>query len=327
MGPTDDECAELRIRIAKTLATRSRSDVYLALEQFDFPITEEECRETHSGGELEERILKALESDSDVRRLEDLDYDLHARGLADDLTDELEAERSIPGAPASFYSVIMEKQHYLIFEETRSRIKAIRTYLELLESAFERELNLVTPTELYQEARRRKYPYLKHPSIDFDDVARSALLAKEFPLVAWGPTFIYCFTVLERFLKDAVSIAARLKHRPAPSSLPKPIIESRIGVLESFGFKLMLSPQTIQEISVLRPMRNRLVHELSLVANELPRGLDHDIHLNDEDVLPSPELGRRALRAVHDIVSAAETSFEMQASDAAMGWHQGQRQH
>jgi hypothetical protein len=321
MGPTDGDRLDLRIRIAATLAKRSRSDVERVLEQFGFESTTEQRDEDSGEGELEEYILGVLETDTDDRRLEDLDYDLHARGSADDLTDALEARAYIPGAPRTLYSDLTEGSSYLLFQETRDRIKAVRIYVSLLESVLE-QINLADPAEQYEATRRQRYPHLKHPPIDFGGVERNALLAREFPLVAWGPTFIYCFSVLERFLADTVVIAARLKRRHAPSTIRNPKIESRLSVLESLGFRLVLAPETMREIHTLRPLRNRLAHELSLVADNLPPELRSDSHSEDDDV-PSPGLVRRALRVVHDVVSVAENVFEMHAFDAAIMWYRG----
>lgn len=319
MGLTDAERIDLRTRIAVTLARRSRSDADLTLDEFGFPTTADERHKPLYEGELEEYIVEALErGGDDDGRLENLDNDLHAGGLGDDMTDELAAELSIPGAPSTFLSVLTEGNHYLVFEETRDRIKAVRIYLDLLESIVEQATSLADPAEVYEAARLRRYPYLKRTPADFDDVVRTVLLATEFPLVAWGPIFIYCFSVLERFLADAVSIAARLRGRLAPPSVPNPKIESWIDTLESLGFKLMLPPQTTREIRILRPIRNRLTHKLSLVADDLPPELSQDMHFDGDSALPTPELARRALRAVHDVVGAAEVTFEMQASDAAV---------
>ena len=212
-----------------------------------------------------------------------------------------------------------EGNHYLVFEETRDRIKAVRIYLDLLESIVEQATSLADPAEVYEAARLRRYPYLKRTPVNFHDVVRTVLLATEFPLVAWGPIFIYCFSVLERFLADAVSIAARLRGRLAPPSVPNPKIESWIDTLESLGFKLDASTlKMMREIRILRPIRNRLTHKLSLVADDLPPELSQDMHFDGDSALPTPELARRALRAVHDVVGAAEVTFEMQASDAAV---------
>jgi len=261
-----------------------------------------------------------LETDADDSRLEDLDYDLHARGLADDLSDELEAAASIPGAPSTLCSDLTEGSSYLIFEETRDRIKAVRIYVDLLEIVLEEQVNPADPVERYKEVRRRRYPHLKSTPLDFDGVERNVLLAREFPLIAWGPTFIYCFSVLERFLTDLVAIASSRKGRPAASKIRKPKIESRLSALESLGFRLAMSPETRREIGDLRTLRNRLAHELSLVADNLPPELRPDSNSDDDDG-PTPQLVRRALRVVYDVVSVAENTFEMHALDAEIMWH------
>jgi hypothetical protein len=322
MGLTDSDRLDLHNHIAATLAKQNRMDVERTLERFGFEANTEGRDEHLSEGELEEHIIGVLGADADDRRLEDLDYDLHARGLADDLSDELEAIASIPGAPSSLYSDLTEGSSYLIFEETRDRIKAARIYVDLLEIVLEQQMNPADPVERYKEMRQRRYPHLKSTPLDFDDIERNVLLVREFPLVAWGPTFIYCFSVLERFLTDAVAIAARLKHRSAPSMGRGHKIESRLNALESLGFKLVLSPETAREIQELRPLRNRLAHELSLVADNLPPELRPDSS-SDEDNVPTPQLVRRALRVVHDVVSVAENTFEMHAFDAEIMWHIG----
>jgi hypothetical protein len=320
MRLTDAERSDLRIRIAATLAKRSHSEANLALGQFGFSTVADDYHLSHEG-EREEYIAEALEQDNDDRRLEDLDYDLHARGSEDELADEMEAVLAVPGTPSTFFSVLSDGPHYLIFKETRDRIKAVPIFVDLLEDVVEQATTLVDPAGVYEAARLQRYPYIKRRPVDFEEVGHRVLLAKEFALLAWGPMFIYCFSVLERFLRDAVAIGARLKDRAAPSRVPNPQIESRINMLESFGFKLMLPPQTMQELHTLRPIRNNLTHELSLVADELPSELDQGKDFDGGNALPTPELVRRALRAVHDVVGAAEATFEIHASDAATEWH------
>lgn len=319
MGLTSAERADLRIRIAATLAERGRSGVDLTLSQFGVPTTAEDCPVSLEAGELEEYIVDVLEQDNDDRRLEDLDYDLHAKGLADDLAEELEIERSIPGAPSTFASILSEGPHYLVFKETRDRIKAVRIYVNLLAGLVEQATTLVDPAEVYKAARSQGPLYLRDRPADFEEAAQRALLAREFSLVAWGSAFIYCFSILERFVAHTVAIAAHLRHRPVPSKVRYPKVQSRIAILESLGFKLAIPPQTMSEIRALRLIRNNLVHELSLVENELPPELGQDREREGDDTLPTPELVRRALRAVNDVVSTAEATFEIYASDAAIG--------
>jgi hypothetical protein len=293
------ERTELRERVAATLAEVIWPDVELLLDHFGFVVDDE------SGAEDEEYILNLLEGHDDDTGLVELDRELHpgtvgsGGGESDDSEDGL----------------AVGDDGQSIFAGTHGRLRALRRFLSLIEAVVDDQA-MDQPESPYEKLRRERHPHLSRPPIDPAAVELRYEAAREFPLIAWAPSLMYSFSVLERFLGDITGLSASLYGRPIPDRVGNPKIEGWLKELASLGVNVRIAPETMLELQSLRVVRNALAHRLTLAPLELPDSLRRDLNMLDPDrILPTASLVRRALRAVDDTVHATETGFRVWFSE------------